>query len=489
MSRTKVLVIDDDALMLEMCQDILHALHFESVIVQDSTSVMGIIASEHPDLVISDLMMPKVGGMEILRDVKEAYPTMPVIILTGQGTLESAFKAVQLGADDYVTKPFQADELGIRIRQALKKSELAQENLDLKRQLQKSQRSADIIGKSKAMQKVHALIERAAPTKANVMIIGESGTGKEMVARAIHKLSERADNPFVPVDCVSLPDQLFESELFGHVKGAFTGAADDKEGLLETANGGTLFLDEITEMNYELQGKLLRVLQERKFRRVGGRELHDLDIRLIAATNRIPLDAVEQERLRLDLYYRLNVIPMNLPPLSERKGDLIELLRHFITQFSDTNGQRVQNIDRQALDALTRYSWPGNIRELQNLAERLVILSSGDTIEFSDLPPEVQEVAQSPVAVDSGTSSGSDSTKLIPAGSHFPNWALGLDEMIVKPLLEAKREFVEIYIQELLKRHKGKITTAAKASGINRRTIHRVLSEAEIDPNSFRDRN
>lgn len=482
MTSTKILIIDDEALMLEMCSDILSALEFEPVTLQNSLESIETIERERPDIVISDLNMPGMDGMEVLRLSKERFPNLPFIILTGMGTLESAFKAVSLGADDYVTKPFQANELGIRIRQCLEKSKIQKENRNLRQALEKSNSFAQILGSSRAMKVVQSLIERAAPTVANVMIIGESGTGKEMTARAVHQLSDRHDKPFVAVDCVSLPDQLFESELFGHVKGSFTGAIDDKVGLFEAANGGTLFLDEITEMNFDLQGKLLRVLQERKFRRVGGQDLLDLDVRLITATNRNPQKAVDDKRLRLDLYYRLNVIPINLPPLRDRDNDLVELLQHFLVRFSKVNRQPLKAVGGEALDALLDYGWPGNVRELQNLAERLVILATGDAIDMEDLPPEIRAAtpADTDAAGDGSPSSFRTPLRRVSRGV--------LDTMCGLPMQEAKQLFNKIYVERLLETFSGRVTEAAKDRGINRRTIHRIMTESGIDPAAYRKR-
>ncbi len=467
-----IVIVDDDLLMLEMCKDILEANDFHCRTVVDSRRAMEVIAQDKPDLVITDLQMPHVTGMDLLKAIKEFQADLPVIILTGHGTIESAVQAVQLGAHDYVPKPFKPDELCHRIRQALQNTQLTRENKDLKRKLAKSRQATDIVGNSRAMKQVFSTIERAAPTGANVMIHGESGTGKEMVARAIHRQSHRADHPFVPVDCVAIPDQLIESELFGHVKGSFTGATDDKVGLFEMANGGTIFLDEITEMNIDLQGKLLRVLQERKFRRVGGREFHDLNIRLIAATNRDPEKAIDSGHLRLDLFYRLNVIPIELPPLRARQDDVIQLLDHFLNRFSETNSKAVKTISHDAMDSLLAYDWPGNVRELQNLVERLVILAVGDRITLDDLPKNVLKT--------NGNGSSSFTAAATPVNeTSFEEHLFELHFKDAKKILAER--FEKQYLGQLLTSHDGNISRAARAAGIDRKTIHRLVKAHGIE--------
>ncbi len=455
-----ILAVDDDARMLKLCEEILQASGFRCTTVPDSREAMAAIRREQPDLVISDLEMPHKGGIEILAEIKAELPELPVMILTGHGTIESAVKAMNLGAYDYLTKPFSPDQLCLHVKRALKQKEQSAEIRNLRRELAKEKAGGEIIGNSRAMQQVFAIVERAAPTDANVLISGESGTGKEMIARAIHRQSRRNAKPFIPVDCVSLPDQLIESELFGHEKGAFTGAVDRREGLFETANGGTLFLDEITEMNIELQSKLLRVLQERQFRRVGGRELHELDIRIIAATSRDPREAIASGRLRTDLYYRLNVIPITLPPLRERRGDVVQLVDHFLKKFREANGKQIGAVSKDAFDLLLSYPWPGNVRELQNLMERLVVLTTGDSITRDDLPDEVLH-PEAATAFSSDTGSTAD------------------DQLIYLPFKDAKKQLLERfeskYLSSLLRRHNGNISSAARAAGIDRKTIYRLL--------------
>ncbi|NQZ68202.1 MAG: sigma-54-dependent Fis family transcriptional regulator, partial [Lentisphaeria bacterium] len=308
-----IAIIDDDPLILELCQDFLESQDYTHTLINDSMEAFEIIKGNVPDLVITDIEMPNKSGLELLEEIKAEFPNLPVLVLSGRGTIQTAVQAIQLGADDYVSKPFHPQQFLLRIKTVLHKQELTVENEDLKKQLEVHKAGKSIIGNSRLMQKVFNVIERAAPTDANVLICGESGTGKEMVARELHNLSKRSKNPFIPVDCVAIPTHLIESELFGHEKGSFTGAIDRKIGLFETAKNGSIFLDEITELDIDLQSKLLRVLQERKFRRVGGNDYIDLNARIISATNRDPEQAVQENTFRLDLFYRLNVIPVDLP--------------------------------------------------------------------------------------------------------------------------------------------------------------------------------
>ncbi len=452
-----IVVIDDNLQLLTLCKDVLAGKGYRCSIVYNSLEAMDTIRREKPKLVITDLKMPRKDGFEILAEVKAELPELPVMILTGHGSIESVVKAMNLGACDYLTKPFTPEQFCLHIKRALKQQDQTDEIHNLRQELAKHEAGDEIIGSSRAMQQVFAMVERAAPTHANVLISGESGTGKEMIARAIHRQSRRDAKPFVPIDCVALPDQLIESELFGHEEGAFTGAVASKEGLFESADGGTLFLDEITEMNIELQSKLLRVLQERQCRRVGGRELYDVDIRIIAATNRDPEEAMVSGRLRTELYYRLNVIPITLPPLRERSGDVVQLVNHFLKKFREANGKQGHAIRKDALDALLNYPWPGNVRELQNLMERLVVLTISEEITREDLPdhilhPELHEAANGGAAA-------------------------GLADL---PFKQAKKQLIEQfeieYLTRLLHRHEGNISKAARAAGIDRKTIYRLIS-------------
>ncbi len=338
------------------------------------------INKEIYDLVITDLKMPGMGGMDVLKAVKSSSPETVVLVVTAFGSAESAVEAMKLGAYDYLTKPFQIDEVQLTIRNALEKRRLSTENMLLKREMASHSSLSSIIGQSEAMQKVFDVIAKVADTRSNVLICGESGTGKELVARAIHYNSSRAHMPFVAVNCSAMPETLLESELFGHMKGSFTGAVSNKAGLFEVANGGSIFLDEIGDMSMPTQVKLLRVLQEREFRRVGGTQDVKVDVRIIAATNRDLERAVAEGAFREDLYYRLDVIPIRLPPLRLRTGDIPLLVQHFLDQFAKDSGKAAPTMAPDALQALLAHEWRGNVRELENLIERAVAFSNGEAI-------------------------------------------------------------------------------------------------------------
>ena len=337
------------------------------------------------DLVITDLRMPKVDGMEVLRAVKSASPETVVLIITAFATADSAVEAMKQGAYDYLTKPFQVDEVQLIIRNALEKRRLTTENILLKREMASQSSFAQLVGQSEAMQKVFDVVKKVADSKSNVLICGESGTGKELVARAIHYNSARSALPFVAVNCSAVPETLLESELFGHIKGSFTGAISNKAGLFEVANGGTIFLDEIGDTTPTIQVKLLRVIQEREFRRVGGTQDIKVDVRVVAATNKDLEKAVADGSFREDLYYRLDVIPIRLPPLRLRSGDIPLLVAHFLTRFSKESGKPVPTLSPEAMQVLLGHEWRGNVRELENLIERVVAFSTGGTVTEADM--------------------------------------------------------------------------------------------------------
>lgn len=351
----------------------------------DGEEAVSQINKEIYDLVITDLKMPGMGGMDVLKAVKSASPDTVVLVVTAFGSAESAVEAMKLGAYDYLTKPFQIDEVQLIIRNALEKRRLSTENMLLKREMASHSSLSSIIGQSDAMQKVFDVIVKVADTRSNVLICGESGTGKELVARAIHYNSSRAHMPFVAVNCSAMPETLLESELFGHMKGSFTGAMSNKVGLFEVANGGSIFLDEIGDMSMPTQVKLLRVIQEREFRRVGGTQDVKVDVRLIAATNRDLEKAVAEGTFREDLYYRLDVIPIRLPPLRLRTGDIPLLVQHFLDRFGKESGKPAPTLAPDAMQALLTHEWRGNVRELENLIERAVAFSTGGAITAADV--------------------------------------------------------------------------------------------------------
>jgi two-component system, NtrC family, response regulator PilR len=390
-SRTvRVLVVDDERSMRELLAIVLGREGYEVFAAEHGQAALAVLERQHFDLLVSDIRMPDMSGVELLRAARDLQPDLIAIMMTAYASTETAVEALRLGARDYLIKPFNVEELKLRIRDHLEKRELRQEVVLLKKSLQVSHQFSSIVGRSEPMLRLFALVERVAPTNSTVLITGESGTGKELVARAIHYNSLRRDAPFVALHCAALPETLLESELFGHVKGAFTGADTNKKGLIEQGEHGTIFLDEIAEMSPGMQVKLLRVLQERRFRRVGGLEEIAADIRVIAATNKHLAELVSEGSFREDLFYRINVIPVVLPPLRERGEDIPLLAEHFLARFSAEMGKKIASISRDALALLEGYHWPGNVRELQNVLERAVALEQTPTILPETLPDHIR---------------------------------------------------------------------------------------------------
>ncbi len=383
----RILIVDDEQSMRELLSLLLRKEGYEVVTAENGAAALKAIQREIFDLVITDLKMPQFDGMALLKSVKEVSPDTIVIIITAFGTTEGAERARNLGAYDYIGKPFNNDEIKLVIHNALEKRHLRKENILLKREIESRAGFEYFIGKSEPMQRIFSLIRQVADTKSTVLITGESGTGKELVARALHTHSARKNNPFVTVNCGALPETLLESELFGYMKGAFTGAVSNKQGLFEAANGGTIFLDEISATTPALQIKLLRVLQEREFKRVGGTADIKVDVRVLAASNSDLQQEVSKGSFREDLYYRLNVIPIHVPPLRERRDDIPLLINFFLKNFS--SGREPKKISPEAMNRLLSYRWPGNVRELENAIERLNILASGDTIRIEHIPDSI----------------------------------------------------------------------------------------------------
>ncbi|OFW37240.1 MAG: transcriptional regulator [Acidobacteria bacterium RIFCSPLOWO2_12_FULL_67_14] len=388
-SRDRILIVEDDQTTRVGLTELVRTWGFTTEAAADGQEALQRITDFRPSIVISDLVMPRMDGLQLLRALKEEGTDMTIVILTAQGTVETAVEAIKAGAYDYLTKPIEPQRLKILLDKIAERQETLREVKVLRRQLRDHGSFGRMIGASAQMRKVYQIVEQAAPTAVSVLIWGESGTGKELVAQTIHQLSPRAQAPFVPINCAAIPETLLESEIFGHEKGAFTGAVDRREGCFELADRGTLFLDEIAEMTPATQVKLLRVLQERRFRRVGGRTEQSVDVRVIAATNANPTEAVKSGRLREDLYYRLNVFAIELPPLRQRKDDLPLLVQSFLAEFNPRNGKSVTAVEPAAMRILEQYHWPGNVRELRNVIERAVILSTGEFIEVKQLPPLV----------------------------------------------------------------------------------------------------
>ena len=394
-----ILITDDEANIVSGLKYAFEDEGFSVLTAGNGLEAWHEINTNSVDLVITDLRMPEMDGYELIKKISASYPTLPVIVLTGHGTIETAVETMRDGAIDFFTKPVDLDKLILVVKKSIKNSQLQEQNKKLTEEINKlrsQQRYSKIIGKSGKLSEMMQIINQVASTKASVLITGESGTGKELVADAIVSLSDRKDKPFIKVHCASLSESLLESELFGHEKGAFTGATAQKRGRFELADGGTIFLDEIGEINPSTQVKILRVLQEREFERVGGEKTIKVDVRVIAATNRNLLEEVKKGAFREDLYYRLNVVHIEVPPLRERKEDIELLALNFLDQFNKEDGRKIEGISSQARKALLSYDWPGNIRELKNSIESSVVLARGNIIQLEDLPAQItSQVAES----------------------------------------------------------------------------------------------
>jgi len=452
----KVLLVEDDALIREDCAGFISDMGYECVPVEDGKSAIDLITADSISVVLTDLDIPKYDGMEVLAATKEFDPTIPVIIFTGEDRIETVVKAMKNGAFDYIQKPFTASLIEVTLQKAFKHRDLQNEIFSLKLKIAKPDKLNNIIYESSIMRQIAKNVIKLARSRANVLIFGESGTGKELIARNIHSFSSRNDKPFIPLDCVSLPASLLESELFGFEKGAFTGAHQAKPGVFELADGGTLFLDEITEMDYHMQAKLLRVLQERKFRHIGGKSFIDVDVRIISATNRDPVEAVKEKKFREDLYYRLNVVPIYLPPLRERYEDIPLLVHHFISKYNPFSEIEIKGISGKAMNCLRNWHWPGNIRELENVIQRLISMADHDYIEYDHLPDSLKNVDNG--QLDKSTLS------------------LGYKNAKIKCL----ENFNKQYFSKLFKDFDGNISKVASAAGVSRKTIYRIMTDFNI---------
>src|SRR3989304_6027184 len=390
----RILVVDDEDIVIKSCVRIREDGDYQIDAAHDGREALRKVEDSPYDIMIVDIMMPNIGGLEVLRRVKEAYPNVDVIMITGLSQIDTAVQAMKLGAFDYISKPFEPDELKLVVQRALERRQLLQENLNLKSEVSSKYRFENIIGSSLQMQAVYRLVAQCAPTNSTVLLTGESGTGKELVARAIHYNSLRKDKPFVPVDSNSLSENLLESEMFGHVKGSFTGAVANKRGMFELADNGTLFLDEIGNLSLTTQAKLLRVIQEREFKAVGDTRTQGANFRLITATNKDLKVMVTEGAFREDLFYRVNIFPIHVPPLRERKDDIAPLAFHFLRVFSEELGKKVDEFSEGAMSVLVNYDWPGNVRELENTLQRAVILAMDKVIRQAHLVNIVDMVPQ-----------------------------------------------------------------------------------------------
>jgi two-component system, NtrC family, response regulator AtoC len=442
--RPVILIVDDEKNTRE---GLARALRDEYAVAEAENGQRALewLETRHADVVLSDLRMPGMDGLALLSRLLARDPRPVLILLTAYGNIETAVEAMKRGAYDFLAKPVNLDRLELLLKRALAERRLGAENQRLKAQLDSKYGFESILGTSAAMQAVFDTIRQVAPTRATVLIQGESGTGKELVARALHQCSPRAQGPFIPVHCAALAPTLLESELFGHEKGAFTGAQERRRGRFELADGGTLFLDEVGEIDAALQVKILRVLEERKFERVGGTETVSVDVRLVAATNRDLKKMVESGAFREDLFYRLYVVNLTLPPLRDRNGDIVLLAQHYLKALAAEHGKRVVGITSEAMEALTAYPWPGNVRELRNVIERMVVLGTGEKLTMRDLPVALRAPA-------GRTGAATHSGRL---------------------LRDAERQLIE----DALHRHKGSRVKTALDLGISRRTLHRKLNE------------
>lgn len=383
--KASILIIDDDEAILDACSQVLEKEGYKTKGIKDGRGGLKFFKKEFFHIVLLDLKLPGLDGMEILTKIKEETPETPVIIITGYASIDSAVEAMKRGAYDYLAKPFNPEELRVTVKKALGSRKILLENLYLRKELESKSEFDMVVGKSKPMEKVLNIIRRVSPTESTVLITGESGTGKELIAREIHKHSPRRNGPFVAVDCGALVETLFESELFGHVKGSFTGAYETKHGRFEVANGGTIFFDEISNISPNIQANLLRVIQEREVTRIGSSKPIKVDVRIVAATNANLTDSVTKGKFREDLFYRLSVVPIHLPSLRERKEDIPLLVKHFLQKYNKRAKRNVISISPPVKKALMEYDWPGNIRELENTIERALVFSKGDEIEMEDL--------------------------------------------------------------------------------------------------------
>lgn len=444
-----LLVVDDDAATRQVCEDVAAQCGMKVITAASAEDALEVIEGVCVDILLTDLQLPATGGLELLKRVHHTHPDIAVVVLTQYGTIDSAVEATRMGAMDYVTKPFRVEELRARLEQVAHSVELRRENSLLREQLRTRPGFGGLIGMSARMQRVYKMIEKVSRGDHPVLILGESGTGKELVARSIHFGGARKDRPFVPVDCSALVPTLIESELFGYVKGAFTGAMQAKQGLMEAAHGGTLFLDEIGEMPVELQVKLLRALQQREIKPVGATERRQIDVRIIAATNRDLDAAIRTGAFRQDLYFRLNVVQIKLPPLRERKSDIPLLVASFLDKFADSHQGPPREISEDAMRRLMAYDWPGNIRELENAVERSVALGSGPVVSVADLPSSL----------------------------HYPN----ADRLPAKDEMMPLEELERRAILRTLRETSGDKLAAARLLGIGKTTLYRKLKQYNLE--------
>jgi len=458
MKKARILIAEDNDLSRENLTELLSEKGYEVKAVSNGKEAMDVFPYDKYDLVITDLKMPHVDGLQLLKFIKETRPENVVIIITGYATVKNAISAMKMGAFDYITKPLKKDFIKLVVERALSHAKLEEENITLKKHLEEEYSFGKIVSYSNGMSRVIETIKKVASSDSTVAIYGESGTGKELVARALHFNSKRKACPLVTVNCGAIPEELLESELFGHEKGAFTGAIRSRTGRFELAHGGTIFLDEIGDMSPSLQVKVLRVIQERRFERIGGMKTIDVDVRIITATNQDLEKAVAKKRFREDLFYRINVIPIHIPPLRERKADIPVLANYFLKTFNKSKEKNIEGLSPEAMSCLAKYHWPGNVRELQNLAEMIVVMKEYGKIEVEDLPDKTR--------LNSGGAGG------VMNSIDIPDDGLGLNEII--------GEFEKDLLQKALQKSGGIKSRAAKLLNLNRTTFVEKLKRYNI---------
>ncbi len=451
-----ILVVDDEESIRLSLEGILLDEGFRALFASNGEDAIRMVQEEDPDLILLDIWMPGIDGMETLARIKESRPNQPVIMMSGHGTIETAVKATRLGAYDFIEKPLSLEKILLSIQNAMKVGHLMAENQALKAKINKEH---EMIGESRPIMQLKKQIDIAAPSNGWVLITGENGTGKELVARAIHHQSTRSKQTFVEVNCAAIPEELIESELFGHEKGAFTGATTARKGKFDQANNGTLFLDEIGDMSLKTQAKILRILQERKFERVGGNRTIEVDVRVIAATNKNLESEIREGSFREDLYFRLNVLPFHVPPLRERKEDIQRLASHFLNYFCSQESRDIKSMSANALQALAQYNWPGNIRELKNLIERMVIMTPEQLIEYDHLPASIRNVT----------------------GNNHAEISLG--DISVTSYRDAKELFEKQFLRQKLEENSWNISRTAEEIGLERSNLHRKIKAYGLEAN------
>ena len=461
MPNPRILVVDDEMIVCESCKRILEEEGYEVETALSGNEAFEKMKENLFDIVITDLKMPGIDGMEVLRTFHKEYPDVFIIMITGFSTVETAVEAMKLGAFDYIPKPFTPDEVTIVVKKAIEKKSLMMENIYLRQELQEKYGFHNIVGKSKKMQEIYRIIAKVASTDSTVLIYGQSGTGKELIARAIHFNSPRRDKQFVPVDCAVLSENLLASELFGHVRGSFTGAITTKPGLFEVADGGTVFLDEVGNISLSIQAKLLRVLQEREFTPVGGTKAKKVDIRLIAATNKDLEKMIKEETFREDLYYRLNIVPISLPSLKERQEDIPLLAVHFLKKYDEEMGKAIKGFTPEAMEKLMKYPWPGNVRELENVTERTVVMIEEDMVRVEHLILPSQQEKES-------------------IGGYIPVTSEELKEIKKQVREKAVEEIEKAFVLNALERHHWNATRAAEEVGMLRPNFQALMRKYNL---------